>query len=41
MDVAGVDRVVDNAILVKVIVADYHLDFEKLALPDLTSKIRI
>ena len=33
MEVAGVDGVVDDAVLVKLVVAHLHLDLEKLVLP--------
>jgi len=32
VEVAGVDRVVDDAVLVDLVVADHHLDLEELVL---------
>ena len=38
VDVAGVDGVVDDAVLVELVVQDLHLDLEELVLPACVQK---
>ena len=38
MEVAGVDGVVDDAVLVELVVEDLHLDLEELVLPACVQK---